>query len=183
MLDYKEELGKEVNKKKKEIPTAFSEIAVTTIFKVLEETPVYLTSLAKHFDDHTSLEPIIEGKRSFKETLIHLLHMEALHYITIYPAFLLNKPKIYSIHAERDLSRLSLFSDFQPNELLETFCYERRKSLNFLKSLKKSDWHKALKEENKAREETIYWRARVLALHDFTHTQILKLQTKKLGNK
>ena len=175
--DYKEELNKLVQKKKKEIPTSFSEVAVNNIFTILEYTPNYLTSIARHFDDKSSLKPVTEGKRSFRETLIHFLNLEGLNYTTIYPAFLLNKPKIYPIHAERDFDRLSLFSDFHLNELLETFCFERRKSLSFLKSLKENDWYRKLTEKDKAREETIYWRARVLAIHDFTHVQILKFQT------
>ena len=174
--DYKEELNKLVQGKKKEIPSSFSEVAVANIFTILEHTPNYLTSIAKHFDDKTSLEPIIKGKRSFRETLIHLLNIEGLNYTTIYPAFLLNKPKIYPIHAERDFNRLGLFFDFRLNELLEVFCFERRKSLSFLKSLKKSDWSRQLTED-KAREETIYWRVRALAIHDFTHVQIFKFQT------
>ncbi|MDX1941588.1 MAG: hypothetical protein SFU99_13605 [Saprospiraceae bacterium] len=178
--DYKEELNKLVQRKKKEIPTSFSEIAVNNIFTILEYTPNYLTSIARHFDDKNAVEPIIEGKRSFRETLIHLLNIEGLHYTTIYPAFLLNKPKIYPIHAERDFDRLRLFSDFQLHELLGAFCLERRKSLSFLKSLNKNDWLRELSEENKARAETIYWRARVLAIHDFTHVQILKFQTNYL---
>lgn len=175
--DYKDELNKLVQKKKKEIPTSFSETAVTNIFATLEHTPDYLVFMAKNFDDNTSLEPIIKDKRSFRETLIHLLNIEGLNYTTIYPAFLLNKPKVYPIHAERDFGRLGLFQDFQLKELLEAFCLERKKTLSFLKSLKRSDWLKQLVEENKARKETIYWRARELAIHDFTHIQILKFQT------
>ena len=179
-LDYRETLIKLVQKKKKEIPTSFSEAAIANVFIVLEETPNYLASFAKHFDERTSLEPIIEGKRSFRETLIHMLNIEGLHYTTMYPALLLNKPRVYPLHAERDFNKLNLFSDFQLHELLEVFRFERRKSLSFLKSLKRSDWFRQITEENKAREETIYWRARGLAIHDFTHVQILKLQTNYL---
>jgi hypothetical protein len=87
---------------------------------------------------------------------------------------------LYPLHAEKDFDRLNLFIGLQSNELLEAFRLERRKSLNFFKSLKKSDWFKQLKEEGKTREETIYWRARGLAIHDFTHVQILKFQTNYL---
>jgi hypothetical protein len=73
--DYKEELNKLVQKKKKEIPGFFSEVAVTNIFTVLEHTPNYLTSIAKHFDDKISLEPIIEGKRSFREYICSTLNL------------------------------------------------------------------------------------------------------------
>src|SRR5262245_55300210 len=179
---YKEELNKLVQKKKKEIPTSFSEVALTNIFAMLEYTPSYLISIAKHFDDKSSLEPIIKGKRSFRETLVHLLNIEGLNYTTIYPAFLLHKPKVYPIHAERDFDRLNLFLDFRLDELLKVFCFERSKSLSFLRSLKQSDWAKQLSEENKARQETIYWRVRGLAIHDFTHVQILKFQTSHRNN-
>ncbi len=176
--NYKDELEKSVQLTKKKIPTTFSESAVTNVFRILENTPKYLTSVTKHFDDNSSRNPLSDGKRSFRETLIHLLNIEFLNYTTIYPAFLLNKPVIHPIHSERDFDRLSLFLDFELNELLDAFCMERRKSLSFLKSLKESDWMKQLVEVNKAREETIYWRARGLAIHDFTHIQILNFQMK-----
>jgi len=179
-LDYKEQLNKLVQKKKKEIPTSLSDVALKSIFEILEETPRYLTSIAKHFDEKSSLEPIVVGKRSFRETLIHLLNIEGLNYTTIYPAFLINKPKIYSLHAERDLDRLNLFVNFQISELLLAFDLERRKSLSFLRSLKKNDWSKELLEDNKKRQETIYWRARGLAIHDYTHVHILKFQLGEL---
>ncbi|MBK8485984.1 MAG: hypothetical protein IPL31_16935 [Saprospiraceae bacterium] len=174
---YKAELDILVQKKKNEMPTSFSEMALDTIFMTLEYTPQYLTEFATHFDDKSSIKPIIDGKRSFKETLIHLLNFEGLNYTTIYPAFLINNPKVYPLHAERDFDKLSLFSDFQFKELLTAFCFERRKYLNFLKSLKKKDWNKQLREEGKARVETIYLMARRTAVHDFTHIQILKFQT------
>jgi len=155
--DYKERLDKLVQKKKKEIPTTLSEAAIQTILEILEETPRYLNAIAKNFDEKTSLAPIIAGKRSFRETLIHLLNIEALNYTTIFPAFLLNKPAIYPLHAERDIDRLNLFADFQMQELLLAFDLERKKTLGFFRSLKKNDWSKQLTEENKAREETIYW--------------------------
>ena len=116
--DYKERLNKLVQKKKKEIPTSLSDAALQSIFETLEETPRYLTFVAKHFDEKSSLKPIITGKRSFRETLIHLLNIEALNYTTIFPAFLLNKPKVYPLHAERDFDRLNLFVNFQMHELL-----------------------------------------------------------------
>src|SRR5262245_49999927 len=99
--DYKERLQKLVEKKKKEIPTAQSDQSLANIFETLEETPRYLDSISSRFNEKTSLEPIIAGKRSFRETLIHLLNIEALNYTTIYAAYLLDKPKVYPLHAER----------------------------------------------------------------------------------
>ncbi len=174
--DYKSELNKLLQKKKKGFPTSFSDSGLANILSVLDETPNHLVSIAKRFDEESSLEPILEGKRSMRETLIHLLNVEGLNYMTIYPAFLLNKPNVYPLHAERDFDRLSLFRDFKFNQLLEAFCCERRKTLNFMRSLERNDWLKQLIESGKARMESIYWRARGLAIHDFTHIQILKLQ-------
>lgn len=173
---YKAALHKLVDKKKKEIPTVFSEAAVLNIFQILESTPVQIAAFAQNFDEVTSTQPIMEGKRSFRETLVHLLHIEGLNYTVIYPAFLLKKPTIYPIHAERDFGRLALYSDFTLSDLLQSFLLERRKTLNFLKSLKPGDWSKQIMEENKAREESIYWRVRELALHDFIHVKILAFQ-------
>src|SRR5262245_42790950 len=132
--NYKTELGKLVQKHKSELPTSFSEDAVPVIFSTLESTPGYLNSVAKNFSGKTALIPIAEGKRSFKETMIHLLNFEGLNYTTTYAAFLMNNPKVYSIHAERDFDRLGLFSDFKLDELLTAFSFERRKYLSFLKS-------------------------------------------------
>jgi hypothetical protein len=179
---YKAELNKMVEKKRNEIPTSFSEIALEAIFKTLEYTPKYLTALAKQFDENSSRKPIIEGKRSFRETLVHLLNFEGLNYTTVYPAFLINKPQVYPIHSERDFDRLNLFADFQLHDLLTAFCFERKKHLTFLRSLKKKDWDRKMTEQGKAREETIYLMARRTALHDFTHIQILKFQTNFLDN-
>lgn len=179
--NYKAELDKLVQKKRNEIPTSFSENALDTIFATIEYTPHYVISIAKKFDDNSSLIPIIEGKRSFRETLIHLLNFEGLNYTTVYAAFLLDKPHVYPIHSERDFDKLNLFADFQLSDLIMAFCFERKKYINFLKSLKKKDWNRAMIEDGKAREETIYLMARRTAVHDFTHVQILKFQTNFLN--
>jgi hypothetical protein len=176
-FNYKGEVDRLVQSKKKEIPTTFSESVLPSLFKVLEYTPQFLVSISKIFDDDRAIIPIIEGKRSFRETLIHLLNFEALNYTTIYPAYLLNNPRVYPLHSERDLSRLKLYTSFQVNELLSVFKLERTKLLNFLKVLKFNDWNRQLIEENKTREETIYRMSRRIALHDYTHIQILKFQT------
>ncbi|MCB1025734.1 MAG: hypothetical protein KDB79_15155 [Acidobacteria bacterium] len=165
-----------LRKKKKLVPTNCSEAAVKNILLMLEELPKELRLIAARFDERSSLEPIIEGKRSLRDTLLHLLNIEGLNYTTIFPAFLLDKPTIYPLHAERDLRKLNLFSDFSFEGLLETFCLERRKTLNFLRSLEMQDWTKQMIKSGKAREETIYSRARELAMHDFVHVQTLKFQ-------
>jgi hypothetical protein len=174
--EYKAALNKLVTKKKKEIPTIISEQALINTFEILESTPEELIAIADNISKENFDKPIIPGKRSFRETLIHLLNIEALNYTTIYPAFLLDKANVYPLHAERDIHRLGLFENFTKEELLTVFGYERMKTMNFFKALKSEEWSKQLIEENKQRQETIYWRARGHALHDFTHMLILKFQ-------
>ncbi|HCA43265.1 MAG TPA: hypothetical protein DEP28_08440, partial [Bacteroidetes bacterium] len=100
--NYKSELNILLSKKKKEIPTVFSVTAYKNIIETLRETPQKISLLSKKFDNKTSLTPVIKGKWSFRETLIHILNIEILIYTTIYPAYLLEKPIVYPLHAERD---------------------------------------------------------------------------------
>lgn len=174
--NYKSELNILLSKKKKEIPTVFSVTAYKNIIETLRETPQKISLLSKKFDNKTSLTPVIKGKWSFRETLIHILNIEILNYTTIYPAYLLDKPVVYPLHAERDIKKLNLFKDFSLSELVNEFKSERRKLLNFLEGLDYKDLVRKIIEKNKAREETIYWRLRGLALHDFTHIHILNFQ-------
>lgn len=177
--NYKPELNKLISKKKKEIPTLFSVTACNNIIETLRDTPQIITKLSKKFNNKTSQTPIIKDKWSFRETIIHFLNIEILNYITIYPAYLLDNPVVYPLHAERDIKKLNLFKDFSLTELVNEFKSERRKLLNFLEGLDYKDLHRKIIEKNKTREETIYWRLRGLALHDFTHIQILNFQLGK----
>ncbi|MFN8278437.1 MAG: hypothetical protein U0T84_13215 [Chitinophagales bacterium] len=175
--NYKDEVHRIVQQKKQAIPTAFSAPAVTAILATLEDTVLYLQALARKFDDKSARLPIVAGKRSFRETLIHLLNFEALHYHTAYMALLLREPKVYPIHAERDIARLKLFAGFTVDELVQSFCLERKKYLSFLRALQQPDWARSIEEAGKARHENIYLMARRTAIHDYTHIQILIFQT------
>ena len=72
--NYKGELHKLVQQKKKLVPTNFSEAGLQHIFEILESTPRKLCSFAEYFDENSSQEPIIKGKRSFRNTLVHFYH-------------------------------------------------------------------------------------------------------------
>lgn len=174
--DYKTELNNLLAKEKKVIPTLQTESSIKRIFEILQNTPTEIFAISDCIGNADFQKPIIPGKRSFRETLIHMLNIETLNYTTIYPAFLLEKPEIFPLHAERDIDRLNLYKDFSRSELMSAFATERKKTLNFLKSLNQKDWSKQMIEQNKQRQETIYWRARGHALHDFTHILILKFQ-------
>ncbi|MBL7998040.1 MAG: DinB family protein [Candidatus Kapabacteria bacterium] len=174
--DYKQKLHTIIEAKKKEMPSQGSVNAILSIMATLQETPRYLRSVAPRFPEERSRVPIMEGKRSFRQTVEHLLNIEALHYTTIYPAFLLPTPDVYPLHAERHIARLQLFDSFTMEELLTVFEFERRKSLSFLESLTAGDWLRTIREQGKKRQESIYWRARTLALHDVTHVHIIMFQ-------
>lgn len=58
-------------------------------------------------------------------------------------------------------------SDF--DDLLMYFKFRRTVMLRVLSGLKEVQWLCAIREEGKQRKETVYWRARSLALHEVEH--------------
>lgn len=173
---YKAEVNARLAEARKKIPTVYSEAAAGAALGILVSTPAALMEISSRISVEDFAQPIMPGKRSFKETLMHFLNIEALNYVTIYPAFLIDKPEVHDIHAERDLGRLRLYEDFTKTELLKAFELERKKTLNFLRALKQTDWQRQIIESGKARQESIYWRIRALALHDYAHLLILRYQ-------
>ena len=175
-VNYKAQLIQLVDRKKALIPTACTEEGIANALKILETMNERITELALRFDEATALAPLAPGKRSFKETLIHLMNIESLNYITIYAAYLIKMPQVYPLHAEKHLSKLNLYSSFSLAELNASFILERKKTLCFLHQLKPADWNRQMIETGKKRSESIYWRTRGLALHDYTHLLILHFQ-------
>lgn len=176
-MNYREALAQQIKLKKRQMPTAYSEAAVEAILSTLADTPKFLSELSLQFNEENSHIPLIEGKRSFYATVLHLLHFETIHYTASYTAKLISQPSIFSLHPERNIAQLGLYHNFSLKELLEAFLYERRKYLNFLRALKQKEWAKSMSESGKARKETLYLAARRTALHDYAHIQIICLQT------
>jgi hypothetical protein len=58
-------------------------------------------------------------------------------------------------------------------DLLAYFKLRRRVLLRVLSELSEKDWARTVREENKKRQESVYWKARALALHELHHLEII----------
>lgn len=175
-VNYKPELKELMNSVKKNIPTIQSESGKKNIYRILNNTYDELFNLIRHIPAQDLNKPLIPGKRSFRENLIHLLNVEYLNKMIITQALTIVKPLVLPLHAEKDIGKLSLFESLSTNELLSYFKLTRKILLKLLVSLSEEQWSRQILEKNKSRQESIYWRIRLLALHEFEHISIMKLQ-------
>jgi len=112
------------------------------------------------------------------ETVAHLVNCEALTAGSIYLALLRDAPLIPDIHPELDLGKLLRHEASDPAELLAYFAFRRRVLLGVLDKLTEAQWARVIRETGKQRQESVYWRARVQALHELAHVTEL---AQKLG--
>ena len=80
------------------------------------------------------------------------------------------------IHAERDLGRLLRFDLLAFAELLAYFRLRRTILLRVLATLTEESWSRCIREAGKQRKESVYWRARGIALHELEHLQDLEIK-------
>ncbi len=165
---------------KKLISTAQTDANIRAVMQLLAETPEKLAALHGQVAEQTLREPLAPGERTVTEVLAHLINTEALSSEAIYLALLLEEPLLPGIHAERDLGKLLRFDLLTFQELLDYFRLRRTVLLRVLESLTKEQWSRCVRENGKQRRESIYWRARGLALHELEHIQDLE---SKLENK
>lgn len=174
--DYKTDLKKIMDTVKKSVPTIQSVSGIKSIYSILKNTHNDLLKLQKYIPVKDLDMPLIPGKRSFRQNVIHLLNSENLNSMIIIQALTIDKPELLPIHSERDIGALSLFEEFDIKELLTYFKLRRRMLMSLLNSLTNEQWARKIIEKNKSRQESIYWRARSLALHEYEHIQIMKFQ-------
>ena len=93
----------------------------------------------------------------------------ALSSEAIYLALLVKEPELAPIHAERDLGKLLRFERLPWADLLGYFKVRRAVLLGVLEGLKAAQWARVVREAGKQRKESVYWRARGLALHEAEH--------------
>jgi hypothetical protein len=55
------------------------------------------------------------------------------------------------------------------DDLLAYFTFRRQVLLRVLAGLSDAQWSRTIREEGKARQESVYWRARGLAHHEQSH--------------
>ena len=161
---------------KKQISTTQTDANIKEVLRFLSETPVQLATMSRGLSEIKLQEPLGKGERSFKEALAHLINTEAIAAQAIYLALMLNDPMLPDIHAERDLGRLLRFDLLPFSELIAYFTTRRTVLLRILASMNEDQWSRSIRENGKQRHESVYWRARGLALHELEHLQDLELK-------
>jgi hypothetical protein len=154
---------------KKSISTDFTEANVARVMELLSETPGKLENLRQGLTSEQLGRPLGAGERSFTEDLAHLIHCEARSSEAIYQALLLEKPLFADIHPERQWGKLLRFDLLPFPDLLAYFKLRRAVLLRVLSGLTDRAWTRSIREPGKQRQESVYWRARGLALHELDH--------------
>ena len=164
----------------KKISTDLNPTNIANVIEMLTETPQKLEALSKSLTAERLSQPLGEGERSFTQDLAHLLNGEARSSEMIYQALLANEPHFTDIHPDRHLGKLLRFDLLDFQDLLVYFKIRRKILLRVLSSLREEGWSRCVREEGKQRKESVYWRARTLALHELDHLGDLE---SKLGKK
>lgn len=150
---------------------------------MLIETPERLETLRKGLSDQQLHEPLGSGERSFTEVLAHLINTEARSSDAIYLALLADEPLVVDIHAERDWGKLLRYDLLPFAELMAYLRFRRTVLLRVLTSLTQEKWSRCIREERKQRKESVYWRARGMALHELEHLQDLEIKLNRRSSR
>ena len=153
----------------KKISTDLNPTNIAQVIEILTETPQKLEALSKSMTAERLRQPLGEGERSFTQDLAHLLNGEARSSEMIYQALLANEPLFTDIHPDRHLGKLLRFDVLEFQDLLAYFKIRRKIVLRVLSSFKEEAWSRGVREEGKQRKESVYWRARTMAMHELDH--------------
>ena len=153
----------------KSITTDQTPANITQVVEILTDSPTRLETLSKSVSAEKLRQPLGKGERTPTEVLAHVLNGEARSSEMIYQALLVNEPFFADIHPERDWGKLLRFDLIDFSELLAYFIIRRKVLLRVLSGLKEKDWARAVREEGKQRRESVYWRARTIAMHELDH--------------
>lgn len=162
----------------KTISTDLTPANIARVLELLRETPEKLKALSKLLSVEKLRQPLGADERSLTEDVAHLINSEARTSEAIYLALLVDEPLIADIHSERDWGKLLRFDLLDFPELLAYFKIRRKVLLRILSALTEAQWSRPIREEGKKRKESIYWRARSLALHESEHVSDLE---RKIG--
>jgi hypothetical protein len=161
---------------KKTISTELTSANIAKVKDLLADTPVQLEHLSKPLSEEELRQPLGTGERSFTEDLAHLIHTEARSSEAIYLALLLDEPLIPDIHPERQWGKLLRFDLLPFGELLAYFKVRRAVLLHVLTSLTDKQWSRSIREPGKKRQESVYWRARTIVMHELDHLTDLQIK-------
>jgi hypothetical protein len=164
---------------KKSVSTDLTKANIAKVTELLADTPVKLESLQKGLTGAQLHQPLGPGERSFTEDLAHLIHSEARTSEAIYLALLVDEPLLPDIHSERQWGKLLRFDLLSFHELVDYFKIRRAVLLRVLVSLTEEQWGRVIREAGKQRKESVYWRARALAMHELDHLTDLQKKLSK----
>jgi hypothetical protein len=161
---------------KKSISTDLTGANIAKVMELLAATPAQLESLRKPLSEEQLRQPLGSGERSFTEDLAHLIHTEARSSEAIYLALLMDEPLVPDVHPERQWGKLLKFDLLPFSELLAYFKVRRILLVRVLATLTETQWARFIREAGKKRQESVYWRARTIAMHELDH--LTDLQSK-----
>ena len=164
---------------KKTISTDQTPENIAQVLEILTESPVRLAALSKSVPAERLSQPLGKGERTPTEVLAHLMNGEAISSEMIYQALLVKEPLFADIHPERDWGKLLRFDLLDFAELLAYFKIRRKVLLRVLSGLKDAGWSRCVREEGKQRKESVYWRARTIAMHELDHLADLESKLTK----
>ena len=159
---------------KKAVSTDLTKANIAKVKELLADVPRQLESMSKLLSEDQLRQPLGAGERSFTEDLAHLIHTEARSSEAIYLALLLEEPLVPDIHPERQWGNLLRFDLLSFHELFGYFNLRRTVLLRVLTSLTDEQWRRSIREPGKKRQESVYWRARAIAMHELEHLADLK---------
>jgi hypothetical protein len=165
---------------KKGIRTELTSANIERTKELLADIPLQLENLSRTLSSEQLRQSLGSGERSFTQDLAHLIHTEARSSEAIYLALLMEEPLFPDIHPERQWGKLLRFDLFAFPDLLAYFKLRRMVLLRILSSLTEEQWQRSIHEEGKKRKESVYWRARTIAMHEFEH--VSDLQNKLHGS-
>ncbi len=154
---------------KKSISTELTGANIARVLDLLAVAPAELKRLSAGLPGEQLQQPLGTGERSFAEDMAHLINSEARSSEAIYLALLVNEPLLADVHSERQFGKLLRFDLLPFVDLLAYFRLRRAILLRVLAGLVENQWVRTVREAGKQRQESVYWRARALALHEAEH--------------
>jgi hypothetical protein len=142
---------------------------IAKVNEVLTGSSVRLEALRKSVPAEKLRQPLGKGERTPAEVLAHMINGEARSSEMIYQALLVKEPFFAAIHPDRAWGKLLRVDLLDFSDLLDYFKIRRKVLLHVLSGLKEKDWARAVREEGKGRKESVYWRARTIAMHELDH--------------
>lgn len=154
---------------KKAIATELTSANIAQVLALLTAAPAQLARVGQQFSAEQLRQPLGAGQRSRTEVLAHMLHCEARAAEAIYSALLVVEPEQIDLHPERQLGKLLRYDRLPFADLLAYFNFRRTVLLRVLAELSAKQWARTIRQAGKNRQESVYWQARGLALHELEH--------------